>query len=92
VSENGPREGTKDLPRRPPEAGHRGVDPDSTTGIAYSRLARTEKRRRDELEELARSGLPFHEIASRYAASHPLERDVTPEEIGTLDRRPRSRD
>jgi len=86
MSENGPREGTRDLPRRSPEAGHRAVDPRSPSGIAYDRLARRERRRREEIRQLIRSGLQFEAIAERYAQDHPLERDVTRAEVKAAER------
>jgi hypothetical protein len=81
VSENGPREGTKDLPRRNPESGQRSVDPNSPSGRAYRRLARSEQRRRTEIAELVRAGLSFDAIVARYAQDHPAEREVTADEV-----------
>ncbi len=86
MSENGPREGTRDLPRRHPEAGHRVVDRNSPSGVAYDRLARRERRRREEILQLVRAGLSFEAIATRYASDHPLERDVTREEVSVAQR------
>jgi hypothetical protein len=84
MSENGPREGTKDLPRRPPDAAHRSVDPDSPSGRAYARLGRQEARRRSELAELLRGGLSAEATAARYGHDHPLEREVSPDELAAL--------
>ncbi|MGA8664528.1 MAG: hypothetical protein WB809_05635 [Thermoplasmata archaeon] len=81
MSENGPREGTRDLPRRSPEAGHRAVDPHSPTGIAYDRLARRQRRRLAEILGMVRSGLSFEVIVAQYGRDHPIERDVTEEEF-----------
>ncbi|MGP8071669.1 MAG: hypothetical protein ACLPZM_00860 [Thermoplasmata archaeon] len=87
MSENGPREGTRDLPRRSPDAGHRAVDPHSPSGVAYDRLARRERRRREEIRQLVLTGLSFETIVARYAQEHPLERDVTREEVRAIERK-----
>ena len=84
MSENGPREGTRDLPRSGPEAGRRAVDDDSTAGAAYSALQRQIRRRRDELLDLLRSGLSDPAAAAQYSRLHPLEHEVTPEEVAAL--------
>jgi len=81
MSENGPREGTRDLPRRDPEAGHRAVDEDSTAGLAYRRLAQSLRRRRAELVELAAAGGSPSSIAAAYQAAHPLETPVSAREV-----------
>lgn len=86
MSENGPREGTKDLPRRHPEAGHRSVDPDSPAGLAYARLARAEARRREEIRELQDHGLSGAALIAEYGRRHPMERPVSPDEIRSADR------
>ena len=86
MSENGPREGTRDLPRRSPDSGQRSVDPQSPSGLAYDRLARRERRRREEIRLLLRSGLSVEAVAERYAHEHPLERDVTQEEVEAAGR------
>ena len=87
MSENGPREGTRDLPKRDREAGFRAVDPRTPAGIAYAEIGRAARRRRDELLELVRQGLPAARIAALYQAAHPLELPVTAEEIRSLARR-----
>jgi hypothetical protein len=84
VSENGPREGTKDLPRRDPDAGQRSIDPTSPGGRAYERNLREERRRREELRELARRGLSSPEIRDRYRRDHPFERAVSDDELAEI--------
>jgi hypothetical protein len=81
MSENGPREGTRDLPRAGPEAGRRAVTSDSAAGAAYESMARRARRRHQEIVELVRSGLPYDQVAARYSRDHPLDLDVTPEEV-----------
>ncbi|HTW40170.1 MAG TPA: hypothetical protein VMF04_04865 [Thermoplasmata archaeon] len=81
MSENGPREGTKDLPRRDPESGLRSVEADSASGRAYDLHAREERRRRDSLRDLIAQGLSPEEIVTRYGRDHPLERAVTVSEV-----------
>jgi hypothetical protein len=81
VSENGPREGTRDLPRPPPEAGRRAVAEDSPAGIAYSALERSLRRRRGDLVALIESGASPSAVAKAYESDHPLEPAVTPDEI-----------
>jgi hypothetical protein len=81
VSENGPREGTRDLPRPGPDAGHRAVDEDSVAGAAYGILSRSLRRRRAELVALVDSGGSLETVAATYLARHPLEPRVTPAEI-----------
>jgi hypothetical protein len=81
MSENGPREGTKDLPRRDPASGQRSLDPDSPAGRAYQAHSRLERRRREILRDLAREGLTPEEIVVRYARDHPSERPVTLTEV-----------
>jgi hypothetical protein len=81
VSENGPREGTRDLPRRSPDAGHRSVDDDSVAGTAYGILSRSLRRRRAELVALMEAGGAVETVASAYQAQHPLEPAVSREEI-----------
>src|SRR5208282_2072553 len=46
MSENGPREGTKDLPRSGPDAGRRAVDGGSAAGAVYQSISRRARRRR----------------------------------------------
>ncbi|MGA8303831.1 MAG: hypothetical protein WA691_10055 [Thermoplasmata archaeon] len=81
MSENGPREGTRDLPRPGPETGRRTVDEDSTAGIAYGSIARSMRRRRSELVALMEAGGTVATAAQAYASGHPLEPHVTTEEI-----------
>ncbi len=81
VSENGPREGTRDLPKRDADSGRRGVDEQSLAGRAYRAHDRAERQRDGELDELAAEGLSEHEILVRYQQSHPYERVVTLEEV-----------
>jgi hypothetical protein len=81
VSENGPREGTRDLPRRSPEAGLRTPDESSSAGTAYSRLSKSLRRRRTELIALASDGGTPFDIAKAYESDHPLEPVVTKEEV-----------
>jgi hypothetical protein len=83
VSENGPREGTRDLPRPGPDAGRRSVDEDSPAGVAYAALSRSLHRRRAELAALVEAGGTTSSVAKSYQANHPLEPAVTPNEIGT---------
>jgi len=81
VSENGPREGTRDLPRSGPEAGRRAVTSDSPAGAAYASVSRSLRRRRAELAELLAAGGTFESVARTYQSDHPLEPDVTAAEI-----------
>jgi hypothetical protein len=81
MSENGPREGTRDLPRRSPEAGHRAVDENSTAGVAYRRLSKLLRHRRAELVALVVDGASPSTIAAFYERDHPLEPPVTASEI-----------
>lgn len=81
VSENGPREGTRDLPRPGPDAGHRTVDEDSVAGAPYGTLSRSLRRRRAELVALIGASDTADTVASTYGVRHPLEPRVTPEEI-----------
>jgi hypothetical protein len=83
MSENGPREGTRDLPRRSPETGHRAVDENSTAGVAYRKLSKTLQRRRAELVALAEAGGTPSSIAKSYESNHPLEQPVSTHEIET---------
>jgi hypothetical protein len=83
LSENGPREGTRDLPRSGPETGHRAVEADSPAGVAYDQLAQSLRRRRAELAALMESGRTASDVARSYQADHPLEPVVTLEEIAT---------
>jgi hypothetical protein len=57
------------------------VDPDSPTGVAYDRLARRERRRRDDLAALVRSGLSDEDAAAAYSRDHPLDRPATAAEV-----------
>jgi hypothetical protein len=81
VSENGPREGTRDLPRRDPDAGRRAVDENSPAGVAYRALSRSLERRRAELAALMEAGGTPSSVAKSYQADHPLEPAVTRNEI-----------
>jgi hypothetical protein len=83
MSENGPREGTRDLPRRDPEARHRAVEEDSPAGIAYRNLAQALQRRRAELLALAAAGGSPAGIAAEYQARHPLEPPVSSREVAS---------
>jgi hypothetical protein len=87
MSENGPREGTRDLPKRDRDAGYRAVDPGTSAGIAYAALGRAARRRREELLELVRQGLSAPRITELYQSAHPLEPAVTIHEIRALARR-----
>lgn len=87
MSENGPREGTRDLPKRDREAGFRAVESGTPAGVAYAALSRAARRRREELLELVRQGLSAERIAERYLSEHPLEPAVTADEIQALSRR-----
>ena len=87
MSENGPREGTRDLPKRDRESAYRAVDPSTAAGKAYATLGRATRRRREELLELARQGYSAPRIAELYMADHPLEPAVTTSEIRGLARR-----
>ncbi len=87
MSENGPREGTRDLPRRDRDAGHRTIDPGSPAGVAYAALGRSARRRREELRELVREGNPLPRVVELYRTAHPLEPAVTRAEIRALTRR-----
>lgn len=86
MSENGPREGTRDLPRRDREASFRAVEPGTPAGLAYAALGRAARRRREEILELVRQGLPAARIAQLYQSAHPLEMPVTPAEIRAVRR------
>ena len=81
MSENGPREGTRDLPRPSPESGRRAVEEDSPAGLAYGTLSRSLRRRRAELALLAEEGGTPESVVARYQDDHPLEPAVTVEEI-----------
>ena len=81
MSENGPREGTRDLPRPGPDAGRRSVEDDSPAGVAYAALSRSLHRRRAELAALMEAGGTTSSVAKAYQADHPLEPAVTPHEI-----------
>jgi hypothetical protein len=81
MSENGPREGTRDLPRPGPEAGRRTVTADSPAGAAYSSISKSLRRRRAELVALAEAGETAASIARVYQAEHPLEPVVTDDEV-----------
>ena len=81
LSENGPREGTRDLPRAGPDAGRRAVDEDSPAGVAYAALSRSLRRRRAELASLMEAGGTRSSVAQSYQSEHPLEPAVTPHEI-----------
>lgn len=83
VSENGPREGTRDLPRPGPDAGRRAVDSDSEAGAAYRSLSRSIRRRRAELVALMEAGGTATSAARSYRSTHPLEPEVTPDEVET---------
>jgi len=87
MSENGPREGTRDLPKRDRDAGARAVDPGSPAGLAYAALRRATRRRQEELIELLDQGLTPQRAAEQYAAHHPLEPTVTTDEVRALSRR-----
>lgn len=87
MSENGPREGTRDLPRRDPEAGRRSVDPESLSGRAYGSQARQQRRRGKEIRELLDQGLSAAEVARHYATDHPMEYPVTDEEVAAARKR-----
>jgi hypothetical protein len=81
VSENGPREGTRDLPRPGPDAGRRAVEEDSPAGVAYGTLSRSLRRRRAELVDLVEAGGTTSSVAEAYQAEHPLEPVVTTDEV-----------
>ncbi len=84
MSENGPREGTRDLPRSGPEAGRRAVDQDSASGAAYQAISRRAARRRQEILTLVRSGLSIEGAARAYTRDHPLEKEVTASEVAVV--------
>jgi len=86
MSENGPREGTKDLPKRDRDSGHRAVDPGSPAGRAYGALGRAARRRREELLTLLHRGLSASRVTELYQAAHPLEPVVTLDELRALSR------
>jgi hypothetical protein len=81
MSENGPREGTRDLPRPGPDSGRRSVEPDSPAGVAYATLSRSLRRRRAELVDFLEAGRTPTEAARAYEADHPLEAAVSREEL-----------
>lgn len=91
MSENGPREGSRDLPRRHPDAGRRAVDASSAAGIAYGKLSKALRRRRAELEERVRRGEAPAHLARSYESDHPLEPPVAPYEVERALRDARSR-
>ena len=86
MSENGPREGTRDLPKRDREGGHRAVEPETPAGMAYASLGRAARRRREELRELIQHGFTAPRVAELYRIAHPLEPPVTADEIRALAR------
>ena len=77
MSENGPREGTRDLPRPSPDAGRRAVEEDSPAGMAYGSLSRLLRRRRAFLVALLEEGEPASTLAATYRRGHPLEPEVS---------------
>ena len=81
VSENGPREGTRDLPRRSPEAGYRALEEDSAAGAAYRSVSQAFRRRRAELVALAAAGGTPASIVADYHVAHPLEPRVSAREV-----------
>lgn len=81
MSENGPREGTRDLPRRSPEAGQRAVDESSAAGIAYQKLSQSLRRRRKELVALLETGEAPEGLSRSYGTAHPLEPPVAQYEV-----------
>ncbi|MGI0070474.1 MAG: hypothetical protein ACRECT_00095 [Thermoplasmata archaeon] len=83
MSENGPREGTRDLPRAGHETGRRAVEEDSPAGLAYGTLSRSLRRRRADLVALMEGGESSAGAAQAYDAAHPLEPRVSDEEIDT---------
>jgi hypothetical protein len=87
MSENGPREGTRDLPKRDRDAGHRAIEPGTPAGEAYAALGRAARRRREALLDLVRQGLSASRIAEVYRVDHPLEPVVTHDEVRALTRR-----
>ncbi len=87
VSENGPREGTRDLPKRDREAGYRAVESGTPAGKAYAALNQASRRRRAEILDLVRQDLPDPRIAELYQKAHPLEPVVTTDEIRAVSRR-----
>jgi hypothetical protein len=82
MSENGPREGFRDLPRSGRETGARAVEPDSPAGLAYRALSKSLRRRRAELVALVEAGEKAENVAKSYEAAHPLEPAVT---VGEVD-------
>ena len=86
MSENGPREGSRDLPKRDRDAGFRAVGPGTPAGTAYAALSRAARRRQEELRELVRQGLSPSQVAQRYQDAHPLEVPVTLDEIRSVTR------
>jgi hypothetical protein len=91
LSENGPREGTRDLPRRSPDAGSRSPEGDSPAGAAYKKLAGPLGRRRAELVAFAEEGGATSDIAKAYEAVHPLEPTVTSDEVANAVRKAKAR-
>jgi len=83
VSENGPREGTRDLPRAVPDAGRRAIDEASPAGVAYRSLSKSLRRRRAELVALVEAVGTASTVAKTYQAEHPLEPIVTSAEVET---------
>ena len=81
MSENGPREGTRDLPRPGPDSGRRAVTEDSPAGVAYGSISKSLRRRRAELVAMMETGGTASTVARSYKAEHPLEPAVTEEEI-----------
>ena len=81
MSENGPREGTRDLPKASSDTGHRAPDNSGSAGVAYTQLSKSLRRRRAELVALAAAGTAAADIARSYEADHPLEPTVTTHEI-----------
>jgi hypothetical protein len=81
MSENGPREGTRDLPRPGPDAGRRAVEDDSLAGAAYGSLSRSLRRRRQELVSRVEAGESPSGVGKAYASDHPLEPAVTSDEL-----------
>ncbi len=86
MSENGPREGTRDLPKRDRDAGFRAVESGTPAGEAYAALSRAARRRRELLLELVRQGIPSDRVIDQYQNEHPLEPAVTADELRALAR------
>lgn len=80
------------MPRPAPDAGRRAVEPDSPAGVAYGSISRSLRRRRAELLILLEAGGSNDAIVESYRLAHPLEPEVTSDELDAVMSRARAVD